>query len=424
MVRQILQEGSLADQREGTYALHCRSQQGFGLIQSLRVPQEAYGGLRPRIPDTVEGLGDLAQPCDVPPELVDDRLRIGTRLVGFEEGPQPSPGVTVPLESLHRLPEQPPPRGLLSLHLRGHCLAQLLHERAELVQELLSGYGALTRRFSLMKARHGLDFLDRDLPALELLDRQHLVQGARELTDALEAVFGQRLGHPGLEGLITLLRLLPEDRDLGFVLRNPDVDDQASGKPCDQTLVETVDLRGWAIAGQDDLAAGRAELVKEAQEHLLSFLLSGEELHVVEEQDVKALVLLPHLVMGTLMDGPRQLVKKDLNGQVDHAVLRVDLGGVMGYTAENVALAETRTGIDEQWIVRCPGSVGCPPRCCRREPIRRAHHEAVEGEPRIQIRRYHRLIPASLIVPLPIVPTRRTSSSLLGAVPRSEASPH
>src|SRR5215211_3685166 len=60
------------------------------------------------------------------------------------------------------------------------------------------------------------------------------------------------------------------------------------------------------------------------------------------------------------------------------------LGDVPGDRLQEVSLAETRTAVDEEWVVRLRGSFGDRKRGRVGEAVRRADHEGVEGVLRIQ----------------------------------------
>ena len=91
---------------------------------------------------------------------------------------------------------------------------------------------------------------------------------------------------PSREGGAPLLGLAAEDGDAGLVVRSGDVDDQPAGEAPDEPLVERLDLRRRAIAGEHDLAAGGLERVGEPEQLRLHLPAMGQELHVVHQQQV------------------------------------------------------------------------------------------------------------------------------------------
>jgi hypothetical protein len=143
-------------------------------------------------------------------------------------GSWPARAVTVLLENLGGLANHAPPRGVFVLDLLGDRGRELLDERTELPEEV-GPQGTACR-----SGRLGPDELARlvgsDLPALELLDRQHLVERAGQLSNVLQVQACDRLGDATLQLLVPLLRFPVQDRDACLVLGCRHVDDEATGE--------------------------------------------------------------------------------------------------------------------------------------------------------------------------------------------------
>ena len=67
-----------------------------------------------------------------------------------------------------------------------------------------------------------------------------------------------------------------------------DVGDEAPGEARDEALLHALELLRVLVARDDDLLVGRVERVERVEELFLRLLAPGEELDVVDEQQVAA----------------------------------------------------------------------------------------------------------------------------------------
>ena len=89
-------------------------------------------------------------------------------------------------------------------------------------------------------------------------------------------------GQLGLLGLGLLL----QDGDLGFEVGWLDVGDEAPLEAGAEAVFEVGELFGGPVGGDDDLLHALVQRVEGVEELFLGALLAGEELDVVDEQDV------------------------------------------------------------------------------------------------------------------------------------------
>jgi hypothetical protein len=94
------------------------------------------------------------------------------------------------------------------------------------------------------------------------------------------------------------------------------LDRQAHFKAGDEPLFHVADFRRRGIAGEDDLLAAVAEGVEGVEEFLLGAVLAGEELDVVDEQDVDLPVIAAELGQLSVLDGADVVVGELLAGDV------------------------------------------------------------------------------------------------------------
>ena len=157
---EIGQEGTFPQAREGPDSLLGRSEQRNRFIQTLWILEHTDGGLGPGVAGGCQGFFDLAEPGNVSAELIGHFLGVRRRAVGFEDSAQARARESVLLEDLRRLTEQPPPRLLLPLDFTRDRMGKLLHERAELIEELLAGDRSLCRGlFRFLEPRQVLDLV-------------------------------------------------------------------------------------------------------------------------------------------------------------------------------------------------------------------------------------------------------------------------
>ena len=82
------------------------------------------------------------------------------------------------------------------------------------------------------------------------------------------------------------LRLGADDGDFGFQVGRLDVGDQAGSETAPEAVFQFFDVLGELVAGDDDLLAGVKQLIKGVEKLLLRGGLPGDELDVVDEEDV------------------------------------------------------------------------------------------------------------------------------------------
>src|SRR5207244_6436275 len=93
---------------------------------------------------------------------------------------------------------------------------------------------------------------------------------------------GDVVGQKGaLEG-----RLLLEDGHPGLEVRRLDVRDEAPLEARPQALLDFGNILRDGVAGEDDLFSRLVEVVEGVEEFLLRLLLSGDELNIIDQQEI------------------------------------------------------------------------------------------------------------------------------------------
>ena len=137
-----------------------------------------------------------------------------------------------------------------------------------------------------------------------------------------------------------------------------DVGDETLEETGPESFLETRNVRRSCIGGEDDLPAGGLEGIESVEELLLRPLFSGDELDVVEEQDIdstKGLTKGLHLLPADAVD---ELVDKLFGGHVRDFAVGIGGDHAMADGVQEVRLAKTGTTIDIERVVGFPGVVG------------------------------------------------------------------
>ena len=162
---------------------------------------------------------------------------------------------------------------------------------------------------------------------------------------------GDELDDVGRDRDRALLRLGPEDRDARLQVRRGQVGDEAPLEPAPEPLLERQDRLGRPVGAQDDLLAVLVDRVERVEELLLGPLLVGDELDVVDEEEVDPPVAGPELVDLALLDRGDELVRELLGRRVDDALARELGGDLVADGVHQVGLAEAHAAVQEERVV-------------------------------------------------------------------------
>jgi hypothetical protein len=185
-----------------------------------------------------------------------------------------------------------------------------------------------------------------------------------------------------------VLGLLAEDGDAGLEVGRLDVGDEAPVEAGDQSVLHALHLGGHAVGGDDDLLLGLVERVEDVEELVHRPVAAGDELDVVDQQDV-ALVAVAAAELVELVEAHRgdELVHEALGALVDDAQARPGRVDVVADRVQQVGLAEADAAVDEEGVEAGAGLVGGGPRGRGGELVAGALDEVLEAVAARELRR-------------------------------------
>ena len=211
------------------------------------------------------------------------------------------------------------------------------------------------------------------------------VEGPFELADVGGHLAGDELERLGVHAHALLLRLGAQDGDAGLEVGRGQVGDEAPLEAAAQALLERDDLLGWPVAREDDLLAVLVDGVEGVEELLLGPLLVGDELDVIDEQQVDLAVARPEVVDAALLDAGDEVVGELLAGGVDDPLARVALHHGVADRVHQVGLAEADAAVQEERVVGLAGTLGDRQAGGMREAVGRADDEGAEGVAGVEV---------------------------------------
>ena len=158
-------------------------------------------------------------------------------------------------------------------------------------------------------------------------------------------------------GTAALLRLGPKDGDPRLEVRRGQVGDETPLEPAAQAFLERQDGLRRPIGAQDDLLAVLMDGVERMEELFLRPFLVGDELDVVDEQQVDPAVARTELVDLALLDARDEFVRELLGGRVDDALARELRRDLVADGMHQVGLAEAHAAVQEERVVGVAGAL-------------------------------------------------------------------
>ena len=275
-------------------------------------------------------------------------------------------------------------RPLLAVHVGDLDLVEVGHR---LLDVLDADLAVLDRQQVAQRFAHQLDV---DGAAAETRVGEDVLQRAFEFAHVGAHVLGDEEGDVLGQLLALGLRLVHQDGDAHFQARRLHRHAQAGIETRHQALRDVGQALGIGVAGHHDMALLGQQRLEGVEEFFLCLFLAGEELHVVDQQQVERVVARLELVEGVAARGGDHVVHELFGVDVEHACLRALLQQLVAHRLQQVRLAQADAAIDEQRVVLDAGLARHMQRGGARHAVGRAFDQVVESavavQPRIVLR--------------------------------------
>ena len=107
---------------------------------------------------------------------------------------------------------------------------------------------------------------------------------------------------------------------------------------------------GRTVGGQDDLLVALVEIVEGMEELLLRGVFAGNELNIVDQEQVRAAVFEAELVVLAFAQSVDQLVGELVALDIDDVVVRMRFVNLVGNGIEQVRLADAGRAVEESGL--------------------------------------------------------------------------
>ncbi len=217
-------------------------------------------------------------------------------------------------------------------------------------------------------------------------ERDHAIEQTFELTDVRAHLAGDEQGDVVRQIGALDLGLAPQDGHLGLEIGRLDVGDQPPFEAAAQAFLERRDVARRGVRRENDLLLARVERVEGVEELLLGPLLVGQELDVVDQQDVDAPVSLAEVGHPIEAQRADEIVDELLCGQIEDSELRAGALDLTPDGVQQMGLSQADPAVQEERVValrgrlrhRTAGRVG--------ELIRVADDEGLEDVAWVELR--------------------------------------
>ena len=142
---------------------------------------------------------------------------------------------------------------------------------------------------------------------------------------------------------------------------------------------------GRTVGGQDDLLVALVEIVEGMEELLLRGVFAGNELNIVDQEQVRAAVFEAELVVLAFAQSVDQLVGELVALDIDDVVVRMRFVNLVGNGIEQVRLADAGRAVDEKRVIGICRLFRDGDGCGVCKAVAVADDEVIEGELRIEL---------------------------------------
>ncbi len=180
-----------------------------------------------------------------------------------------------------------------------------------------------------------------------------LGEGAFEEADVGFDVFGDDVDDFVWDFDAAEAGFLVQDGLAGFAVGRVDLDDEAPVEAADESVFEGGDFGGGGVGGEDDLATALIENVECMEQFFLAGFAAGEELDVVDDEEIGFAGAFAEGLEVASGDGLDEVVDEGFAGDVDGAEIGIGAEDFGAGGLEEVGLAEAGGAVDEQGVIEC-----------------------------------------------------------------------
>ena len=260
-------------------------------------------------------------------------------------------------------------------------LAAHPHAVADRLDDVAEADGDCARGRAGVLAEQPVDGAGADLSAqaVELDQRAEPGDGALDLADRPGASAGDRLLRGGGEVQSALPGEAADELHARAAVGAVDLDHHARQEAADERLAEAADVAGVLVGDDGHAGAREVDGVDGVEELGLRGRLVGEEVHVVDRQQVDAAKALAEGVERTVPHGGDVLVGELLGGDVLDHLARGAFGPSATQSLNEVGLAHTALAVEEENRGRLPGAIADLLACREGESVGLTHDEVLEA---------------------------------------------
>ena len=160
---------------------------------------------------------------------------------------------------------------------------------------------------------------------------------------------------------------------------------QARLETLPQALFDAGELARQPIAGEHELTPRVVEGVERVEELLLGLRLAGEELDVVDQEDVDVSVEMLEALERLSFEGRDEAVRERLHRRVTDCGRGLEGGDVVRDRVQEMRLPESGWSVQEQRVIGLTGRLGDGERGRVRQAVPVADHELVEGVTGVEV---------------------------------------
>lgn len=148
-----------------------------------------------------------------------------------------------------------------------------------------------------------------------------------------------------------IILLLAQNGNAGFDIRRLNIDGQAAFKAGYEAFFEPANLAWRPVGGQDDLLMRIIESIEGMEEDFLQSFFSGEEMHIIDQQDIDTAKVVSEIRQGFVVEGIDIEVAEFLTEEIFDFGAFLILANCLRDRLQQVGFPEAGGAVDEKRVV-------------------------------------------------------------------------